>query len=138
MLLGAVPDGLTLTKRPIATLDDQRQLRVDHVAPDEFVIARDDRNDWRWWTWAGTEVNRTISAWAIDIVAVRQRIDGEPLRLHSDLSIADIRSGPAPLRSTGSRPVPAADSNALRGLKFSAALPESLARVTLAARTSVS
>ncbi|MGV9678485.1 DEAD/DEAH box helicase [Nocardia sp. NPDC003482] len=134
VLLGATPAGVTLTKRATATLDDQRQLRADHVAADTFLIARDDRKEWRWWTWAGTKINRTIAAWAADIVPARQRIDGESLRLHTDLSIADIRAGLAALRSAESRPVPAVDPNALRGLKFSAALPESLAQATLAAR----
>lgn len=135
VLLGAIPAGVTLTRRAAATLDDQRLLRADQVTDGAFVIARDDRDDWRWWTWAGAKANRTLAAWAPDLVPPRQRIGAESLRLHSDLAVADIRSGLAALRAAGSGPLPAVDSGALRGLKFSAALPEHLARQTLAART---
>lgn len=64
----------------------------------------------------------------------RQRIGAESIRLHADLSVAEIRDGLAALRAAGSGPLPAVDAGALRGLKFSAALPERLARRTLAAR----
>ncbi|MDV6292343.1 DEAD/DEAH box helicase [Rhodococcus aetherivorans] len=135
VLLGAIPAGVTLTRRAAATLDDQRLLRADQVTDGAFVIARDDRDDWRWWTWAGAKANRTLAAWAPDLVPPRQRIGAESLRLHADLTVADIRSGLAALRAAGSGPLPAVDTGALRGLKFSAALPEQLARQTLAART---
>ncbi|WP_280447663.1 DEAD/DEAH box helicase [Nocardia cyriacigeorgica] len=136
VLLGAAPSGVTLTKRAMATLEDQRNHRADEVADGEFVITRNGRGDWQWWTWAGTKTNRTLAAWAADLIPARQRIGAESLRLHSDLTVADIRSGLSRLRATGPRPLPAVDTNALRGLKFSAALPEHLARATLAARIS--
>lgn len=134
VLLGAMPSGVTLTRRAIATLEDQRLQRSGHVTDGAFVITRDDRDDWRWWTWAGSKANRTLAAWATDLVPPRQRIGAESLRLHADLTVADIREGLAALRNGRSRPLPAVDAGALRGLKFSAALPEHLARATLAVR----
>nr|MBM4732596.1 DEAD/DEAH box helicase [Prescottella equi] len=136
ILLGAQPAGVTLTRRAVATLDDVRLQRADHVVDGAFVIARDGRDDWRWWTWAGAKANRTLAAWAPDLVPPRQRIGAESLRLHSDLSVEDIRRGLAALRASGGeRSLPLVDKNALKGLKFSAALPEALARRTLSART---
>lgn len=135
VLLGAEPAGVTLTRRAVATLDDVRLQRADHVTDGAFLITRDGRDDWRWWTWAGAKANRTLAAWTPDLVPPRQRIGAESLRLHGDLSVEDIRRGLAVLRtSDGERPLPLVDKDALKGLKFSAALPESLARRALAAR----
>ncbi|GGL40891.1 DEAD/DEAH box helicase [Nocardia jinanensis] len=136
VVLGAVPAGITLTKRATATLADQRLLRRDHVADDAFVIIRDQRDDWRWWTWAGSKANRTLAAWATDLVPARQKITAESLRLYPDLAVTDIRSRLAELRAARHRSLPAVDANAVQGLKFSAALPEHLALATLAARIS--
>ncbi|MFH5230381.1 DEAD/DEAH box helicase [Antrihabitans spumae] len=135
VLLGADPAGVTLTGRARATLESLRDVRRSHVSDGALVIERDERDDWRWWTWAGARANRTLAAWASNLVVPRQRIGAESVRLHRDLSVADIRDGLAEVRSgsTG-RPLPAVDTAAVRGLKFSAALPESLARRTLATR----
>ncbi|MGV9747772.1 DEAD/DEAH box helicase [Rhodococcus zopfii] len=135
VLLGALPAGVTLTRRALATLDDVRLQRADHVTEGAFVISRDDRDDWRWWTWAGAKANRTLAAWAPDLVPPRQRIGAESIRLHGDLSVEDIRSGLAAVRAhCGKRPLPTVDKRALQGLKFSAALPESLAQRSLSTR----
>ncbi|WP_446222573.1 DEAD/DEAH box helicase [Nocardia sp. IBHARD005] len=134
VLRGALPMGVTLTKRASSTLDDVRIQRTNHVSDDGLVIARDHRDDWRWWTWAGTKANRTIAAWTPELVPPRQRIGAEGLRLHPDLTVADIQAGLVELRTADHRPLPTADANALRGLKFSSALPEHLAYATLGAR----
>ncbi|WP_191834364.1 DEAD/DEAH box helicase [Gordonia ajococcus] len=134
VLLGSNPAGVTLTRRAVATLDDLRTSRSHQVAHGAFVIERDDRGDWRWWTWAGAKANRTLAAWAPKLVPARQRIGAEVLRLHSDLSVDEIKEELSTIRAGNTRAFPSIDSRALRGLKFSAALPESLARRTLAAR----
>ncbi|WP_063049772.1 DEAD/DEAH box helicase [Nocardia arthritidis] len=134
VLLGALPSGVTLTKRAAATLEVMRGVRADQITDGAFVIARDDRNEWRWWTWAGIRANRTLAAWAPGLVPARQRVGAESLRLHSDLNVADIGAGLAELRTARSRPLPEIDPSALQGLKFTAALPPHLARATLAAR----
>jgi ATP-dependent Lhr-like helicase len=43
--------------------------------------------------------NRTLAAWAPDLIPPRQRIGTESLRLRSDLIVADIRSGLAAQRA---------------------------------------
>ena len=134
VLLGSNPAGVTLTRRAVATLDDLRASRSGQVTDGAFVIERDDRGDWRWWTWAGAKANRTLAAWAPKLVPARQRIGAESLRLHTDLSVVEIKDELAAIRTLDTRPPPSIDTRALRGLKFSAALPESLACQTLAAR----
>ncbi|MGN7158026.1 DEAD/DEAH box helicase [Dietzia cercidiphylli] len=134
VLLGAEPDGVRLTRRAIDALEDLRLQRADHVTTGALVIRRDDREDWRWWTWAGAKTNRTLAAWGSELVVPRQKIGAESLRLHSDLTVSDIMERLSELRVSDERPMPTVDKTALRGLKFSAALPEELARRTLAAR----
>ena len=134
VLLGATPPGVTLSRRAVEALDGYRAQRSAHVHPANLVIERDVRGDWRWWTWAGTKANRTLAAWTRDLVPGRQRISGESIRLHSDLRVDDITRVLASVRGSSHRPLPDVDRAAISGLKFSAALPEGLARRTLAAR----
>lgn len=135
VLLGATPGGVTLTRRGVEALTGYRELRSGEVHEGSFVIGRDHKGDWRWWTWAGAKANRTLAAWAKQLVPQRQRIGAESIRLHPDLTIGDIRDGLESVRATDQRPSPAVDRRALEGLKFSAALPDDLARRTLSART---
>ncbi len=135
VLLGALPQGVTLTRRAVTTVDGIREVRSGTVSDGSFVIARDEREDWRWWTWAGAKANRTLGAWIPDLVVPRQMSRADCVRLHRDLSVQDIRDGLAAARAHDApRPLPAVDKGALRGLKFSAALPENLARRTMSAR----
>ncbi|MGW0042527.1 hypothetical protein [Rhodococcus sp. NPDC003348] len=50
----------------MATLNEVWLQRADHVTAGAFVIARDGRDDWRWWTWAGAKANHTPAPWAPD------------------------------------------------------------------------
>lgn len=132
VLLGADPAGVGLSKRATAVLADLRQVHRSHVDENGTVVQRSASGDVHWWTWAGTAANRTLHA-SLDIVDPRQRIGDRVLRLRSD---ADLRDAAAQLR--GSRVAeltePAVDESALRGLKFSAALPAALATATIARR----
>ena len=66
----------------------------------------------------------------------RQRIGPESLRLHRHLGVADIQEGLAAARARPHpRPLPVVDPAAVRGLKFSIALPADLALATIAARS---
>jgi ATP-dependent Lhr-like helicase len=135
VLLGADPAGVRLTRRAVDALAGIRAARATHVVADSLIVARDERGDWRWWTWAGAAANRTLAAWATQLVAPRQRIGAESLRLHRHLSVSDIRDGLAAARALDSpRPLPTVDLAAIRGLKFSVALPTDLAAATIAAR----
>lgn len=135
VLLGSDPAGVQLTQRAAGALADIRALRSAHVRDGKLVVSRDERGDWRWWTFAGTRANRSLMACADNIVAPRQRIGSESIRLRRDLTFDLIREAiaavvalPDPL------PLPSVDGNAVQGLKFSAALPEQLAARTLSAR----
>ncbi|NDK90275.1 DEAD/DEAH box helicase [Gordonia desulfuricans] len=134
VLLGDTPAGVTLSRRAVAALDGYRAQRADDVRADSLVIERDSRGDWRWWTWAGVKANRTLAAWARDLVPGRQRIGAESIRLHSDLTVDAIKQGLGDVQHSSERPAPAVDRRAIKGLKFSVALPEDLARRTLAVR----
>ena len=75
------------------------------------------------------------AAWADQIVVPGQRLGSESIRLHRDLTVeailealSAVRLLPEPSRQ------PAVDTQAVRGLKFSAALPEELAIQTISAR----
>ncbi|MCH5643476.1 hypothetical protein [Gordonia sp. ABSL49_1] len=52
------------------------------VADDAFIVERDTRGDWRWWTWTGANANRTqtLAVWAGDLVTARQQIGAESIR----------------------------------------------------------
>lgn len=134
VLLGATPEGVTLTRRAVGALAGYRTIRSGQVADGAFVIERDHRGDWRWWTWAGAKTNRTLATWAKDLVPQRQRLGAESIRLHGELTIETIRDGLESVRATDDRRLPAVDRRALDGLKFSAALPDDLARRTLSVR----
>lgn len=134
VLLGDTPTGVTLSRRAVEALDGYRAQRSGDVHEGSLVVERDARGDWRWWTWAGVKANRTLAAWARDLVPTRQRIGAESIRLHPDLSVDDIKRKLAVVRTGSDRPTPAVDRGAISGLKFSAALPEDWARRTLAVR----
>jgi ATP-dependent Lhr-like helicase len=135
VVLGELPVGVTLSRRATATVLDLREELGAIADPDRLVLQRTPRGDWRWWTWAGTRVNRTLTAWLPDLVDPTQRVGDLWLRLHTDLSAADIAAALAAARmSTGPRPLPAVDPEALRGLKFSESLPTDLAVDTAARR----
>lgn len=135
VLLGSNPPGVTLTRRAVATLDELRTTRGWSVADDALVVTRE-KDEWRWWTWAGTKANRTLAAWAPDLVAPRQAFGAEFLRLHQDLTAGSISDQIKLLRldEEAQGRLPIVDDRVLDGLKFSAALPTDLARRTLAVR----
>lgn len=133
VLLGSVPDGVTLTRRAEVTLAGIREQHSGHVDPERLVVERDSTGAVRWWTWAGVKANRTIAA-ATPIAVPRQRANAEFIRLHSDLTVQEIRTALAEISALSEWPRPAIDSGALNGLKFSAALPPDLAARTLGAR----
>lgn len=135
VLLGSDPAGVHLTQRAAEALADIRALRAAHVRDGQLIVSRDERGDWRWWTFAGERANRTLVAWADPIVAPRQRIGTESIRLRRNLTVQDIREGIAAAGELAEpRPLPSVDTQAVQGLKFSAALPVQLASRTLSSR----
>lgn len=89
-------------------------------------------SDVRWWTWAGYRANATLAATLPSVTDPLQRPTDCWVRLREDLTPADWH---AAREGVGENLVlPDVDRRAVRGLKFSAALPERLAVATVAAR----
>ncbi|MBP2334561.1 ATP-dependent Lhr-like helicase [Saccharothrix coeruleofusca] len=131
VLLGADPPGVVLTRRARTALADLREHHSGHVAADGTLVVRSPNGDLHWWTWAGAATNRTLHASLPGVVDRRQRIDDRAVRLFPDLKHKEITSalaGPVEIR------LPEVNDSAVAGLKFAAALPEPLARATVAER----
>lgn len=131
VLLGTTPP-VSLTRRAEACLAEQRDSDApDTVHPGGTLITRVG-SDVRWWTWAGYRANATLAATLQSVTDPLQRPTDSWLRLREDLTPAEWR---AARESVGENLVlPDVDRRAVRGLKFSAALPERLAVATVAAR----
>ncbi|MFJ4876246.1 DEAD/DEAH box helicase [Streptomyces sp. NPDC088745] len=135
VLLGAEPP-VSLTRRADVCLQEWREEDAPQlVHPDGTLVARQGK-DVRWWTWAGYRANATLGATLASVADPVQRPSDCYLRLREDLTpdawnsaIDAARSGPALV-------LPDVDQRAVRGLKFSAALPPRLAVATLAVRLS--
>ncbi|GBQ03396.1 ATP-dependent helicase [Streptomyces spongiicola] len=131
VLLGADPP-VSLTRRAQACLAGQRDLDAPGtVHPDGTLITRVG-SDVRWWTWAGYRANATLAATLRPVADPLQRPADGWLRLREDLTPAEWRAARGNVG--GNLVLPDVDRRAVRGLKFSAALPERLAVATVAAR----
>lgn len=132
VLLGEAPDGVVLSRRASAALDELRGHHGSHVAAGRTVLQESPDGDVHWWTWAGTAANRTLAASLPDLVDPAQRIGDSVLRLHhrTDAREAISALGDAPREL---RP-PTVNAHAVNGLKFSAALPPALAQATVEER----
>ncbi|MFV2118997.1 DEAD/DEAH box helicase [Streptomyces sp. Act-28] len=131
VLLGTDPP-VTLTRRARACLAEQREDDApDTVHPGGTLVTRVG-NDVRWWTWAGYRANATLAATLQSITDPLQRPTDCWVRLREDLTPTDWH---AAREGVGENLVlPDVDRRAVRGLKFSAALPERLAVATVATR----
>ncbi|MFI9340470.1 DEAD/DEAH box helicase [Streptomyces sp. NPDC052773] len=131
VLLGTDPP-VSLTRRAEACLAEQRETDAPGtVHPGGTLITRVG-SDARWWTWAGYRANATLAATLQSVTDPLQRPTDGWLRLRENLTPADWR---AARENVGENLVlPDVDRRAVRGLKFSAALPERLAVATVAAR----
>ncbi|MFD7603154.1 DEAD/DEAH box helicase [Streptomyces mirabilis] len=131
VLLGTDPP-VSLTRRATACLTEQRDSDApDTVHPGGTLITRVGK-DVRWWTWAGYRANATLTATLQTVTDPLQRPTDSWLRLREDLTSADWRTARENVGE--SLVLPDVDPRAVRGLKFSAALPERLAIATVAAR----
>ncbi|GGW35438.1 DEAD/DEAH box helicase [Streptomyces griseoloalbus] len=131
VLLGEDPP-VSLTRRAETCLAEQRESDApDTVHPAGTLVTRVGA-DVRWWTWAGYRANATLATTLRSVTDPLQRPTDCWLRLREDLTPADWR---AAREGVGENLVlPEVDLRAVRGLKFSAALPERLAVATVAAR----
>ncbi|QGV80907.1 DEAD/DEAH box helicase [Streptomyces ficellus] len=131
VLLGTDPP-VSLTRRAEACLAEQRETDAPgSVHPGGTLITRVGSGV-RWWTWAGYRANATLAATLQSVTDPLQRPTDCWLRLRENLTLADWR---AARENVGENLVlPDVDRRAVRGLKFSAALPERIAVATVAAR----
>ncbi|GAB2930101.1 DEAD/DEAH box helicase [Streptomyces heilongjiangensis] len=131
VLLGADPP-VSLTRRAQTCLAEQRELDApDTVHPGGTLVTRVGK-DVRWWTWAGYRANATLAATLQAVTDPLQRPTDSWLRLREDITPADWRAAQENVGDT--LVLPDVDQRAVRGLKFSTALPERLAAATVAAR----
>ncbi|MFE2912594.1 DEAD/DEAH box helicase [Kitasatospora indigofera] len=131
VLLGSDPP-VALTRRTQARLQQLRDEEApDSVHPAGTVVTRFG-DDVRWWTWAGFRANSTLAATLSAVADPIQRPTDRYVRLREDLTAEMWQRARA---SAGDGLVfPDVDRRAVKGLKFSAALPERLAMATVAAR----
>ncbi|MGC0373518.1 hypothetical protein RKD28_001034 [Streptomyces sp. SAI-229] len=131
VLPGADPP-VSLTRRAEACLTEQRETEaLDTVHPGGTLITRVG-SDVRWWTWAGYRANAPLGVTLPSIADPLQRPTDCWLRLREDLTPAP--TGAARENVGESLVLPDVDPRAVRGLKFSTALPERLAVATVAVR----
>jgi hypothetical protein len=103
----------------------------DRVHPGGTLITRVG-TDVRWWTWAGYRANATRAATLPSVADPVQRPTGAYVGLREELTPEmwhTARSG-----AENALTLPDVDPRAVRGLKFSAALPERVAIATVATR----
>lgn len=131
VLLGATPP-ISLTRRAEACLAEQRETDAPDTVHQGGTLITRVGSDVRWWTWAGYRANATLAATLQSVTDPLQRPTDSWLRLRENLNPADWRVA---RENVGENLVlPDVDRRAVRGLKFSAALPERLAVATVAAR----
>ncbi|MFD8522119.1 DEAD/DEAH box helicase [Streptomyces capillispiralis] len=131
VLLGEDPP-VSLTRRAEACLAEQREGDAPDTVHSAGTLVTRVGADVRWWTWAGYRANATLATTLRSVTDPLQRPTDCWLRLREDLTAADWR---AAREGVGENLVlPDVDLRAVRGLKFSAALPERLAVATVAAR----
>ncbi|OFJ55530.1 DEAD/DEAH box helicase [Mycolicibacterium grossiae] len=130
VILGGSPAGVTFTGRAASALGGLRQSYGDAADRDKLIAFLPSDSAGRWWTWAGTAANHTLQASLPTIVDPRQRIDEKSVRLIAGVTVEEFSAAVGQVQWQE----PAVDANALRGLKFSSALPAELARMTLSTR----
>ena len=130
VILGELPDGVEFTSRATSTLNGLRQTYADNAASDRLIVRLPHDSAGRWWTWAGTAANRSLQASLPNLVDPRQKIDEKSVRLRPEVTVETFQEAISSIEWRD----PLVDANAVRGLKFSAALPTELAVQTLGAR----
>lgn len=130
VVIGSLPDGIRFTDRAAKVLSELRGTYGSNAASDRLIVRLPSDSAGRWWTWAGTAANRSLQASLPALVDPRQRIDEKSIRLLPDVTVGQVSEALTAIEWHD----PAVDANAIRGLKFSSALPPALAVATLGAR----
>ncbi|MFD8933897.1 DEAD/DEAH box helicase [Streptomyces sp. NPDC059578] len=133
VLLGADPS-VSLTRRAVACLAEWREEDAPQMVHPGGTLVSRHGTDVRWWTWAGYRANATLAATLRSITDPVQQPTDCWVRLREDVTPAMWRTALEGTDGGAALVLPDVDRRAVRGLKFSAALPERLAVATLAAR----
>jgi ATP-dependent helicase Lhr and Lhr-like helicase len=132
VVLGA-PPGAALSSRAESELEEVRVELADRCDEAGTVVVRDAAGRMRWWTWAGGRANASLAAALRNVLEPTSRIENLSLRIRAGVRFEDL--GDAVRGKAGEELPPSAlPAAALRGLKFSEALPESLAERVLGVR----
>lgn len=124
-----------LTRRATSAIEGLRTSYAEVAHPEATVLARDG-DDVRWWTWCGYRANLTIAASLAavsDVIDDRTQPNDRWIRLRAHATPSSVATAKAAAVDAELRP-PATDVRAVRGLKFSAALPDDVAHAVVAAR----
>jgi ATP-dependent helicase Lhr and Lhr-like helicase len=133
VLLGADPP-VSLTRRAETFLAEWRKEDApDLVHPGGTMVTRLD-GEVRWWTWAGYRANATLTATLQSIADPVQRPTDCFMRLREDVTPDMWHASRETAKDGAALVLPKVDDRAVRGLKFSAALPHQLAVASVAAR----
>ncbi|MEQ4519555.1 DEAD/DEAH box helicase [Pseudarthrobacter sp. B907] len=127
VLLGATPD-VQISKRVQEHLPLLRAGHSGTVEESSLVLQRAEETQ-VFWTWAGLKANLTLLA-ALELNDARA--DNAMVRLPASVTVADIRNAGSRVGDS----LPFVPPQMIQGLKFSAALPLSLAQSTLSKRLS--
>ena len=130
VVLGRLPAGVNFTDRATGTLAALSASYNENADPERLIVRLPDGAAGRWWTWAGIAANRSLQASLPKLVDPRQRLDEKSVRLLPGVNVAEFGEAVAAVEWRD----PLVDANAVRGLKFSAALPVELAVATLSSR----
>lgn len=133
VLLGADPP-VSLTRRAVARLAEWRAEDAPQVVHPGGTLVTRTGTDVRWWTWAGYRANATLAASLPSVADPVQRPTDCCLRLRDDLTPETWEAAHNGTDGGEALVLPDVDERAVRGLKFSAALPQRLAVATVAAR----
>lgn len=144
VLLGQLPDGVSLTKRALMTLDELREEYGHRVDSSGSVVTAREDSRMRWWTWAGARANAVLvaalSSVAPELFESTTAFDNWQIALRGD---ADPRAIARALRQARDnfgdqldQVVAETDERAVRQLKFAELLPLHLSIRTVAERMS--
>lgn len=125
VLLGEDPP-VSLSRRATDRLGGVRG-QSEGIAADNGTVLEHDGSSSTWWTWAGRRANATLVA---ALGGTNATYDNEKIRVLGGLTTDQIHAA----REQVGTALPDVDPEAVDGLKFSVALPDTLARATLAAR----
>ncbi|WP_030506730.1 DEAD/DEAH box helicase [Microbispora rosea] len=124
VVLGDTPPA-RLTSRAVQRLARIRDELRYTVQPDGTVLLRSDNGDARWWTWGGTRANATLIASIPDLAPEQQRTGPLSMLVRDGAALEELKEHLRP---------PKVDDQAIKGLKFGAALPVGIARLVLGER----